>query len=262
MPIYKSILCYNENMRKKKGDTLIEVALAIGIFSMVAIVVVSVVTASTSAAQSALELTITREELDTQADALRFIHDSYVTGSQSADTSQNAYANLWKTIVGRAVNESDAGLNDIPRTCSELYEGNGSMKKTATRNQFVINTRKLSNPSNVSGIVLSAASSGTFYEAATYPRILYGGSGQGSTSTNEDLYSQTESASTEIQRVEGIYIIAVKGKSKIVSDSGDSITNKISYYDFYIHSCWMPPGSDYASTVSTVVRLYEPAVIY
>ena len=97
-------------MRKKKGDTLIEVALAIGIFSMVAMVVVSVISASTSAAQSALELTITREELDAQADALRFIHDSYVIGSQSADTSENPYADLWNAIVARAVEASNADI--------------------------------------------------------------------------------------------------------------------------------------------------------
>ncbi len=251
-------------MRKKKGDTLIEVALAIGIFSMVAMVVVSVISASTSAAQSALELTITREELDAQADALRFIHDSYVIGSQSADTSENPYADLWNALVARAVEASNAGLDDVPRACSELYEGNGFLKNSATRKQFVINTRKLSNPSDTAGIIVAtsaATSTGPFYEAATYPRILYGGSGLGSSTTSEDLYSQVENASTTIQRVEGIYIIAVKGSSKIVAETGTSISDKNSYYDFYIHSCWMPPSSDYASTVSTVVRLYDPAVI-
>ena len=251
-------------MRRRKGDTLIEVALAVGIFSMVAILVVSVISASTSSAQSSLELTITREELDSQAEALRFIHDSYVLGSQSKDTTENPYAALWNALVSRAVTPANGDIDYRPKTCSELYDSNGFMKNSVSRKQFIINTRNLSNPNDINNVIVATgptSSKGPFYEAATYPRVLYGGSGMGSSSTSEDLYSQTENASTTIQRVEGIYIIAVKGDSKIVSESGTNISTKTAYYDFYIHSCWMPPSSTYASTVSTVVRLYDPAVI-
>ena len=251
-------------MHKKKGDTLIEVALAIGVFSMVAVVVVSVISASTTSAQSSLELTVTREELDGQAEALRFIHDSFVIGSQSKDTSENPYTSLWNALTSHAIEESTANVNYKPTTCSELYENGGFLKNSASQKQFIINTRKLGNPNDVNGIIVSASavvSKGPFYPATTYPRILYGGSGIGSTSTSEDLYSQTESSTTAIQRVEGIYIVAVKGNSKIVSNAGGNISNKLAYYDFYIRSCWMPPGTDRASTVSTVVRLYDPSVI-
>lgn len=251
-------------MLKKKGDTLIEVALAVGIFSMVAILIISVISASTSSAQSSLELTITREELDSQAEALRFIHDSYVIGSQSKDTTENPYAALWNTLVSHAVDPSNGDIDYTPKSCSELYEPNGFMKNNVSRKQFVINTRRLGNPSDIDNIIVTTGvtnSRGPFYEATTYPRILYGGSGMGSSSTSEDLYSQTENASATIQRVEGIYIIAVKGESKIVSETGTNISTKTAYYDFYVHSCWMPPSSTYASTVSTVVRLYDPAVI-
>ena len=54
----------------RKGDTLIEVAIAIAVFSLVAIGVVSVVNGSTSSTQSALEVTVSREEIDAQAEAL------------------------------------------------------------------------------------------------------------------------------------------------------------------------------------------------
>ena len=85
-------------MKRRKGDTLIEVAFAIGIFSLVAITVVAVISASTSAAQASLETTLTREDIDSQAEALRFIHDSYINGIQSAKTGDNKYENLWKRI--------------------------------------------------------------------------------------------------------------------------------------------------------------------
>lgn len=249
-------------MHKKKGDTLIEVALAIGIFSLVAIVIVSVVSASTSGAQSALEVTLTREDMDAQAEALRFIHDSYVTGSQSANTGDNPYANLWNNIVSRATSAS-VNLAYNPATCSELYDPNGYMKDYVSKKQFVINTRKLGNPNDVDGIVVAVRpsnSTGPFYEAKTYPRIIYGDS-YGSASTNEDLYNQTEISSTSIQRVEGLFVVAIRGdNSNIVT--GSTVSSGVAYYDFYIRSCWTPPNADRASTISTVVRLYDPAVVH
>ena len=69
----------------KKGDTLIEVCIAIGIFSLVAIGVASVMSSGTAGSQTALETTITRKEIDAQGDALRFIHESYISGKNSAD---------------------------------------------------------------------------------------------------------------------------------------------------------------------------------
>ena len=252
-------------MHKLKGDTLIEVALAIGIFSLVAITVVSVVSASLTGAQSALETTVTREELDAQAEALRFIHDSYVSGSQSKKVTENIYGKLWTAITARAVPEDSttAILDYNPQTCSSLYNGNGILNTTNTGpNPFIINTRELSTADPDKIIVANKASDtkGVFYEAITYPRIIYGDI-IGSGSDGEDLYSQVSSEYKEIKRIEGIFITVVSGKSDIVKDGGATINNETAYYDFYIRSCWMPPNTDRASTISTVVRLYDPAVI-
>ncbi|MBQ8984974.1 hypothetical protein IJ076_00215 [Candidatus Saccharibacteria bacterium] len=262
-------------MHKKFGDTLVEVALAIGIFSLVAIVVVSVISASTSGAQTALEVTITREDLDAQAEALRFIHDSYVSGSQSRDTSQNNYYNLWKAVTEKAMDGnavSDEIITFNPSSCSELYDQSSPGElRTGLGNPFVINTRQLGNPDNEKNIVISSGGTGSqkvFYEASTFPRILYGGRTASADSIGEDYDTQANYEGADyIKRVEGIYIIAVKDKgSTIVSGGGgnSSITidkNKPAYYDFYIRSCWIPPGKDKPSTISTVIRLYDPAVI-
>lgn len=253
---------------RKRGDTLIEVALAIGIFSLVAITVVSVVSASTGSAQSSLELTITREELDAQAEALRFIHESYVSGSQSKDTTENAYAEVWKAITDRAVPESSAtNIAFNPATCSSLYNPNGFLREgDVGKNPFIINIRQLNNPGDPTAIVRYNSPIDTksiFYPPTTYPRIIYGSRtvAAGSDVTEEDLLHQATSSADTIQRVEGIFIIAVKDNgSPIVSGSG-GISTKPAYYDFYIRSCWMPVGSDRASAVSTTIRLYDPAVI-
>lgn len=259
-------------MRTKLGDTLVEVALAIGIFSMVAITIVSVVSASTSGAQSALETTLTREDLDAQAEALRFIHESYVSGSQSEDTTENPYANLWNAITRLAVTESVAkssgALSFNPTVCSSIYDGAGRVKRTVSNQiPFVINTRKLNDPSKTSEIVMTSGETGSkpiFYEATTYPRIVYGdtSSGVAESIDNENFYAQVENNKSTLRRVEGMFIVAVKDSgSKIVSGSSGNIISSSAYYDFYIRSCWMPVGVDHASTISTVVRLYDPAAI-
>lgn len=102
----------------KKGDTLIEVTLAVGIFSMIAIAVVSVLSSSTSGAQTALESTLTREEIDAQAEALRFIQNSAVNGD-------SRYKKLWDAIVGNVYtlknNDRDnAVLQPTFETCDAL----------------------------------------------------------------------------------------------------------------------------------------------
>ena len=249
----------------KRGDTLIEVALAIGIFSLVAITVVSVVSASLTGSQSALETTVTREETDAQAEALRFIHDSYVTGTQSKKITENIYGDLWRALTARAVEEDSpsAVLDYTPEVCSSLYEGNGILNTANTGpNPFIINTRQLNtvDPTKIIIENKSSDTTGVFYEPSTFPRIIYGNI-IGSGGDGKDYYSQTTSKYQTIKRVEGIYITVVSGKSKIVKDGGVTVNSETAYYDFYIHSCWMPPNTDRASTISTVVRLYDPAVI-
>ena len=253
-------------MRFKKGDSLIEVSLAVGIFSMVAITVVSVVAASTSGAQSSLETTITREEMDAQAEALRFIHDAYVSGTQSKKITDNMYTNLWKAVKNLAVDEASADLNYAPQFCNSIYGGRDSgtvNPPTPGAKPFIVNTRKLDNPSDINGILVTSSQRNIFFEPITYPRIIYGQTTSSSWEENEDLYSQVVGAEArkEIIRVEGLYIIAVKGQNEIVSGADAHVDTKDAYYDFYIRSCWMPVGADHASTISTVIRLYDPAVI-
>ena len=262
-------------MKRRKGDTLIEVAFAIGIFSLVAITVVAVISASTSAAQASLETTLTREDIDSQAEALRFIHDSYVNGIQSAKTGDNKYENLWNAITNDDVtydnNDNYTGTTTSvkvynPTTCSEVYNGNSGWVNNPASGKgipFIINVRKLGEPdvdtsTTIDKIVVKSTGGDVgnkFYPASTYPRILYGNS---TAADSEDLYTQVQ-GSNEINRVEGLYIIAVKGSAKVVTNG--SVDTKPAYYDFYIRSCWMPVNSDRASTISTLVRLYDPTII-
>ncbi len=255
-------------MRLRKGDTLIEVAIAIGIFSLVAVVIVQVIYNSISGAQSSLETTLTRAEMDAQAEALRFIHDGYTSGSQSADKGENPYVRIWDRIIegGSGTSSQDSIVALQPTTCAELYNQNtGQLKAFGTR-AFVINTRQLSkvtSTTNVSNMVnsiivknTSGSTKSVFYPASTYPRILYG-----SRLGQETLINQAENDTSNITRVEGLFIVPVLGSTKmpLYGANDPSQMETVYYYDFYISSCWMIPGSERPSTLATVVRLYDYA---
>lgn len=70
-----------------RGDTIIEVLLAFTIFSMVAVGALGVMNRGVATSQNALEITLVRQQIDAQAEALRAAHQAYAadvtqTGSQ------------------------------------------------------------------------------------------------------------------------------------------------------------------------------------
>ena len=87
----------------RRGDTLIEVILAIAIFSFVSVATIILMSSGTGRLTGNLESIMARNEIEAQAEALRFIHNSYLierelsnTGSDA--TEQRTYENLWKYL--------------------------------------------------------------------------------------------------------------------------------------------------------------------
>ncbi|MDO4611293.1 MAG: type II secretion system protein [Candidatus Saccharibacteria bacterium] len=246
-------------MKKKVGDTLIEVTLAIGIFSMVAITVASVVNGSTSSAQVALETTVTREQIDAQAEALRFIHNSYIAGNAANETGDDAYLNLWKEITSHAKDRGES-LEYNPATCAEIYDNKNNLM---SQGAFVIDINNIAKVGTIDPdqlIITPTNDNGTnkFFAAATYPRLVY--SGQASSTGGDDALLG-QGTGTKLERVEGLFIVPFKDqRSTSVVENGTVNPSKAAYYDFYIRSCWYGPGADRPSTISTVVRLYDPNI--
>lgn len=275
-------------MIKFKGDTLIEVALAIGIFSMVAVAVVSVVTMSTTSAQSALETTVTREGIDAQAEALRFIQSSYLAGGQANLAGNVKYKSLWEAITARAVTAGsaeqpifEAALAFNPGTCASLYsEDNLDVNNVFAQHGFIINTKNLGLsfdglsatdiPAQTERIVVAATrGEKLFKEAATYPRVIYD-TNEAWSNENDATNIQNNQKNTPVIGVEGLYVVAVKDpcSTNIVNGQMSGLMacpsgsgGTAAYYDFYIRSCWYGPGADRPSTISTVIRLYDPAAV-
>lgn len=252
-------------MKYKKGDTLIEVVLAVGIFSMVAVAIVSVMSGGTSSAQAALETTLAREEIDTQAEALRFIHSSYIA-SKNANDKDTPIIKLWNAIASRAINLKDktdeakqAVTHFEPTSCQELYrQVNPSDPYVDNTKSFIINPRKLGdNPTDA----IVGFNDNQFHEASTYPRLIY----SNNSNQNDDQSGLVDTSSTygKLYRAEGIYIVAVKDNETTSLYNTDKLdTERVkhasAFYDFYIRTCWYGTDAEEPSTISTVIRLYDP----
>ncbi len=231
-------------MKKRAGDTLVEVALAVGIFSMIAITVVAVMVSSTSSAQTALETTLAREEIDTQAEALRFIHSAYL---EDEDSGYDTYSKIWKDIANIAIIPNPDGTNEYlnypPSTCQEVLESD-----VFKEHGFVIDPHALRN-NPVKALVRYKYNSTKFTIASTYPHLIY---------TENDELVDEDSADSNLYRAEGIYVIAVKDSDTTQIVNSVNPTKSSGFYDFYIRTCWYGAGSKAPSVISTVIRLYNP----
>lgn len=238
----------------KKGDTLIEVLLAVGIFSMIAISVVAVMSGGTSSAQTALETTLAREEIDAQAEALRYIHDSYINDKNSGNTELPTIA-LWRKIVNPSnvyffTDENEDEIENIlqytpercPTSASELPEG-----------AFILDTRALNLPGAAAYKSLKGSDDSVFAPAATFPRLVF--SNENSLVTND--------TSSLLTSAEGIYVIAVADKDTTTVldiDGQPVVAGSPAFFDFYIRTCWYGTDAETPSTISTVIRLHNPDV--
>lgn len=87
----------------RTGDTLIEVLFAITVFSMIAVGALTIMNRGTAIAQTSLETTLVRQQIDNQAESLRYLNAAYVAAvGNQADTTTGA-ASQWTAIEGKAV---------------------------------------------------------------------------------------------------------------------------------------------------------------
>lgn len=246
--------------RKKflKGDTIIEVTIAFSVFCLAATLSVSIMNGTLANTEGALELTMARNEIDAQAEALRFIHNSYLTDRElmigtNANTNQ-PYRTIWSKLVGSGI---DSGLISTTDQVISLADSFNSCEVVENKiknqkNAFVLNTRS-ENLANPDTIFTSMAYPSSFVATGLYPRLVFQNS-QGDTDRN--LYEAEAvalgGAMNQIKSVEGIWIIGTADQNKT------SINQKPDFYDFHIYTCWYSPGNDYPTTIGTIIRLYNP----
>jgi len=206
------------NHKYNRGDTLIEVLFATAAFSLIAVSGLSIMNQGTSTAQRALEITLVRQEIDAQAETLRFLNSSYISAYQSGINSYPAStpAGQWGLIQESAV--VNVSSFDSGAACQKPQSGSFIVD---THNAKIITaTEKLTLP-------------------VTFSQVQY----------EYDTGTKTYTAS----RAEGIWIEAVR----YIPQSGTTQDNA-GYIDFHIRACWDSPGQSIPVTIGTIVRLYEP----
>ena len=143
------------NKIKSRGDTLIEVLFAISVFSLVAVGGISIMNQGVNASQRALEITLVRNEIDAQAETLRFLNASYVSAYQSGAASYSDVAGKWKSMS----------------TDAELMVGNISPFGStcdAPSGSFILNTKTAT-------FIKKSGNEGLFKPANTFAQVLYDG---------------------------------------------------------------------------------------
>jgi hypothetical protein len=237
----------------RRGDTIIEVVFSITIFSMVSIISIALMNSGVATTMASLEMTMARNEIDAQAEALRFIHNNYVAEYERSEEDQN-YRDVWLRITGT---RSDPGLTIAATdllsvtgagTCDAIYSAPALF---GTNNPFIINTRRLAPGINESlnPATVVRTGSGVIIPTAVNPRVIYTSLAAGGDSDDGNLLRNA--TYDVVSRAEGIWITAVRGD---LSPAG--VPN---YFDFYIRTCWIGPGRTTPTKLGTVIRLYNPA---
>ncbi len=268
--------------KTKRGDTIVEVMFAFAIFSLVAVVTVSMMNLGLATGERSLELVTARSELNAQAEALRFVHSSYISeltlpkcGDLSASEILNGkkcqqFDKLWGQIIAGARESADSvdagnafSIKYPLETCQEVYEDDNTLLRN--NHAFVVNTRKLLPDKYADGGMARDESSiigaddstfgRLFVEPTLNARIVYsnrtGVDGDDGDNNSEKNLGQALTDYTKIASIEGIWVVAVKGPIA----PGRS---KPQYYDFYIQTCWYGSNQSLPSMLDTVIRLYNP----
>ena len=106
-------------MKKRKqkifsGDSLIEVLLGITVFSAVSVGGSAIMNSGLNQAQRSLEITMARNEIDAQAEALRFIHNNYIAEREFSEDKWQ-FTDLWNKIVDSTIDPDDImGIDTTP----------------------------------------------------------------------------------------------------------------------------------------------------
>lgn len=122
--------------RQQRGDTIIEVMLAFAVFSMVAVGAITVMNRGASGAQDTLETTLVRQQVDAQADTLRFMHTAYLASPDDANV--NGLPAKFRAIVTLADEAERTGgiqqATEYGAACTQTIPGDAAYR-------FVLNPK-------------------------------------------------------------------------------------------------------------------------
>jgi prepilin-type N-terminal cleavage/methylation domain-containing protein len=265
-----------KKLSNRRGDTLIEVMFSITVFALIAVISVNLMNGGIYTAQKSLEVGMARNEIDAQAEALRYIQHSYLA-EKELESGNRQFTALWDRLtdpahrIAQVPSDTLAESFNSMNRCSEAYQSDGQVFRYGA---FVLNTRLIQPDSGAtvpgSGMTYNqllehmivgaryGATTNKLQQTSLFPRILYSRWGSSSVVDADSSDSALKEAEMyrEIASAQGIWIIAVRGGT-----NAEDTALEPEFYDFYIRTCWHSIGRSVPSTIGSIVRLYNPEVI-
>lgn len=206
--------------RQERGDTIIEVLFAVAVFAMVAVGCMTIMNQATATAQRSLEITLVRQQIDAQAEAIRYIHQAYVAGFQRGGPAPSGTAAEWPKIANMASGKGASRASDFG-----VVNGMQCPSSAPGEKPFILNART----ARLYPTAAPAMAPPAGMSVPPFAQVQY----------NPD---------SSVARTYGLWIESVP--SPAVSQTG--------FVDFHIRACWESPGATRPMTLGTIVRLYEP----
>ena len=130
-------------VRLERGDTLIEVLFAFTILSLVVVGAMAIMNQGTNASQRALETTVVRQEIDSQATTLRFLHGAYVSayrtdGAYPEDTPAGQWKLMADSLTATSASAFDGGSAVCPSPPPGSFILNGAQAKYISGNSVIL----------------------------------------------------------------------------------------------------------------------------
>ncbi len=233
------------------GDTMVEVMFGITTFSLISILAATIMNLGISTAQANLEQTMARELINSQAEAIRYIHEAYIAEHNNLNEDEG-YNKLWKEITfsGNSTLLSATPLSLQVNNCGERYSDVSTVGSIFRTSSFIINTRSI-NPDDITSSVFqtNGMNASVFKQASLQPRLIFANA---TGDSNEDDNISERGKYTKLTSAEGIWV------TPAASGSTSAVNGQPEFYDFYIQTCWYAPGQSHTSTLGTVIRLYNP----
>lgn len=209
-------------LRHDRGDTIIEVMVSFALFAVVAVGTLAVMNKGTATAQRSLEITLVRAQIDAQTQALHYIHEAYVASYEKGvtPTTGTAAYEWWDIKTNRGV--VAAAVPQFGQLTA------GRCPASLPSNAFIMNAQTAR--AQTTGLTATAPAGSSL---PPFSQVLYSS-------------ASTPGAITQA------YGLAIQAVPSTTSPNGTG------FVDFHIRACWDAAGSNVASTIGTIVRLYDP----
>lgn len=248
---------------RQRGDTIIEVILAVTVFSVVAVGGIGVMNQGVATAQRSLEIGLVRAQIDAQADALRYVHSTYVS---SLGTVNPGAKDIWDAVAG---NRAVAGAQDFReisdgKRCQPVVSSARAPAKPGSDGRtFAIDIRKVDGKATRNIAATTSSSPVLFFDssiASSAEPVPINSTTDNNAAGFPVTYAQVRYKELDdpntVAVSHGVWVQAVYSEG---ANTGGT-TASLGYYDFNIRACWLAPGQQAPVTLGTVVRLYDPAV--